>query len=107
MQQLTLIEMETKCEKEAGPACLSSSMASSSRNCPPLAVPDLPLLSSISKAAALLPNGKELGNVVLASEGEGPFCVLAKTQLLQKPNWAAFLSDPHCSAGLYFSDAKF
>lgn len=38
---------------------------------------------------------------------KGPLCVPAKTRLLLKPNWAAFLSYLHHSSGLHFSDAKF
>lgn len=47
--------------------------------CPPLAIADLP---PISEVTALFPNGKELGNVALASEGEGALLCPSKDPIV-------------------------
>lgn len=74
--------------------------------CPPLIVAGLPI-SSISKAPALFPTGKKLGNVALASEGEGAILCPSKDSIVTETQLGCLSPLSPRPSGLHFQMPSF
>lgn len=75
--------------------------------CPPLIVAGLPPISSISKAPALFPTGKKLGNVALSSEGEGAILCPSKDSIVTETQLGCLSPLSPLPFWSPLSDAKF
>lgn len=75
--------------------------------CPLLVVAGLPPISSISKAPALFPTGKKLGNVALASEGEGAVLCPSKDSIVTETKLGCLSPLSPLPSGLHFQMPSF